>query len=242
MRDPCIIRGADGKFHMVWTVSWGERSIGYASSADLIHWSAQQAIPVMENDTSTLNAWAPEIFYDTKRRNYIIYWASTVPGKFPAKGVKPGGKYNHRMYYVTTQDFSTFTPAKLLYDQGFSVIDATIQQKGNTFIMFLKNENDNPPEKNLRIATSLNLYQGYGFASAPITGNYWAEGPTVLKNGSKWVVYFDKYTEHRYGAIESVDLKTWTDVSDKITLPPGIRHGTIVQVSAAELAPLKGMD
>jgi hypothetical protein len=88
----------------------------------------------------------------------------------------------------------------------------------------------------------LNLYQGYGFASAPITGNYWAEGPTVLKNGSKWVVYFDKHTEHRYGAIESVDLKTWTDVSDKITLPPGIRHGTIVQVSAAELAPLKGMD
>src|SRR5580698_8118152 len=22
MRDPCIIRGADGRFHMVWTMSW----------------------------------------------------------------------------------------------------------------------------------------------------------------------------------------------------------------------------
>ena len=37
MRDPCIIRGADNKFHMVWTVSWNARGIGYASSADLIN-------------------------------------------------------------------------------------------------------------------------------------------------------------------------------------------------------------
>src|SRR5690554_3686122 len=31
MRDPCIIRGKDGKFHMVWTVSWDEKGIGYAN-------------------------------------------------------------------------------------------------------------------------------------------------------------------------------------------------------------------
>ena len=35
MRDPCIIEGPDGKFHMVWTVSWEEKGIGYANSADL---------------------------------------------------------------------------------------------------------------------------------------------------------------------------------------------------------------
>ena len=38
MRDPCIIRGPDGLFHMVWTVSWKERGIGYAHSKDLIRW------------------------------------------------------------------------------------------------------------------------------------------------------------------------------------------------------------
>src|SRR4051812_39907435 len=52
MRDPCIIRGADGKFHMVWTLSWKERGIGYASSADLIHWSEQKDIPVMMHEDS----------------------------------------------------------------------------------------------------------------------------------------------------------------------------------------------
>lgn len=40
-RDPCIIRGADGLYHMVWTVSWNDKGIGYAASKDLIHWSEQ---------------------------------------------------------------------------------------------------------------------------------------------------------------------------------------------------------
>jgi hypothetical protein len=235
MRDPCIIRGGDGKFHMVWTVSWGERSIGYTTSNNLIHWSAQQSIPVMDWDTTTLNAWAPEIFYDSASQNYMIYWASTIPGKFPMQGIKPGGKYNHRMYYVLTKDFQTFTTAKLLYDNGFSVIDATIQKRGDEYIMFLKNENDAPAEKNIRIAKSKQLTGNYTDASPPITGSYWAEGPTVLQTGNKWIVYFDKYTNHTYGAVESTNLKDWTDVSHKITLPKGIRHGTVLSVTNEEL-------
>ncbi len=239
MRDPCIIRGADGKFHMVWTVSWNERTIGYASSTDLVHWSQQQTVPVMP-DTSTLNAWAPEIFYDAGSKNYMIYWASTIPGKFPWAGMDSAkGKYNHRMYDVLTKDFKTFTTSKLLYNKGFSVIDATIQKNGNDYVMFLKNENDAPVEKNLRIATSKNFDKGYSEPTAPITGNYWAEGPTVLRDGSKWIVYFDKYRDHKYGAIESTDLKNWTEVSDKIALPGGIRHGTILEVTAAELKRLQ---
>lgn len=150
MRDPCIIRGADGLFHMVWTVSWGERSIGYASSKDLVNWSAQQAIPVMGKDTTTLNAWAPEIYYDASSKNYMIYWASTIPGKFPMTGMKPTGKYNHRMYYVLTKDFKKFTPAALLYDKDFCVIDASIQKSGKEYVMFLKNEND-VLEKNVEV-------------------------------------------------------------------------------------------
>lgn len=235
MRDPCVIRGGDGKFYMVWTVSWGERSIGYASSDDLLHWSTQQTLPVMDIDSSALNAWAPEIFYDAAGKDYMIYWASTIPGKFAMKGVNPKDKYNHRIYYVLTKDFKTFTKAKLLYDKGFSVIDATIQKNGKKYIMFLKNENDNPIEKNLRIATSNKLSTGYSRPSTPITGKYWAEGPTVLRMEGKWIVYFDKYTQHAYGAVESADLKNWIDVSDKISLPKGIRHGTILELTSDEL-------
>ena len=58
-RDPCIIKGADDVYHMVWTVSWNNRGIGYASSKDLVHWSQQQFIPVMMHEDSARNTWAP---------------------------------------------------------------------------------------------------------------------------------------------------------------------------------------
>src|SRR5688500_3979199 len=83
MRDPCIIRGRDGKFHMVWTVSWNDRGIGYASSSDLLHWSNQQFIPVMMKEDSARNTWAPEITFDPDSRQYIVYWATTISGRFP---------------------------------------------------------------------------------------------------------------------------------------------------------------
>lgn len=239
MRDPCIIRGADNLFHMVWTVSWNDKGIGYASSKDLLNWSEQKFIPVMAHEDSARNCWAPEITYDKKKKQYVIYWATTISGKYAAvdKSVESG--YNHRMYYVTTKDFSTFSKTKLLYDKGFNVIDATIVPDGKQYVMFLKDETRTPPQKNIKIAYSSNIHKGYTAASLPVTGNYWAEGPTAIRVNNLWLVYFDKYRDHKFGAIQSADLKNWTDVSDKINLPKGIRHGSILKITAAELALLK---
>lgn len=238
MRDPCIIRGADNLFHLVWTVSWTDRGIGYASSPDLINWSEQQYIPVMAHEDSAKNCWAPEITYDTKKKQYMIYWATTIPGRFAAGDTTGDGKNNHRMYYITTKDFKTFSKARLLYNQYFNVIDACIRQQGKKYIMFLKDETKKPPQKNIRIATSKNLYKNYSKASAPITGKYWAEGPTAIKTGEGWIVYFDKYTEHKYGAVTSGDLINWTDISDKVSFPKGTRHGTIFTITKAEFRKL----
>jgi predicted GH43/DUF377 family glycosyl hydrolase len=234
MRDPCIIKGEDGLFHMVWTVSWNDKGIGYASSKDLINWSEQQFIPVMAHEDSARNCWAPEITYDKKKKQYMIYWATTIAGKYKMDTIVESG-YNHRMYYVTSKDFITFSKTKLLYDKGFNVIDASIVSDGKKYIMFLKDETRIPLQKNIKIATSKNLTKGFSAPSAAITGNYWAEGPTTLKIGNTWVVYFDKYRDHKYGAIQSADLQNWTDVSDKIVLPKGIRHGSIFTISQAEL-------
>ncbi|MFT3902628.1 MAG: glycoside hydrolase family 43 protein [Niabella sp.] len=238
MRDPCIVAGGDGLFHMVWTVSWHEPLIGYASSPDLVHWSVQQAIPVMGKDTGVQNCWAPEIFYDRKSANYMIYWSSTVNGRFPE--TLSGGDMNHRIYYVVTKDFKKFSPAKLLYNKGFNVIDATIVQAGKKYIMFLKNEIKLPKaEKNIRIATSKKLTGGYSSASLPITGNYWAEGPTAIQVKGKWIVYFDKYVNRKYGAVESEDLQHWNDVSDRLDMPVGIKHGTVFKISAIQFNNIK---
>ena len=238
MRDPCIIRGKNGIFHMVWTVSWKDKGIGYASSNDLIHWSEQQFLPVMAKEEGARNTWAPEITYDDQSKTYMIYWATTITGKFPETASKADDSYNHRIYQVTTKDFKTYTDTKLLYDPGFNAIDASIVKEGGKFVMFLKDETREPAQKNLKIAYGDALTGPYGPASAAITGKYWAEGPTSLKIGNSWLLYFDKYTEHKYGAMRSADLSRWEDISEEISLPKGIRHGSILKITQKELSKL----
>jgi len=235
MRDPCIIRGADGLFHMVWTVSWQDRGIGHATSKDLVHWSTQQYIPVMEHEPTALNCWAPEVIYNTHTKEYMIYWATTIPGRFANTDTLGDEKYNHRIYYSLTKDFKTFTTATLLYNKGFSVIDATIQPNGKGYVMFLKNETLKPvAQKNLHTANSNTLTGAYSEPSATITGNYWAEGPTAIKIKNNWMVYFDKYTQGKYGAVTSTNLKVWNDISDEISFPKGLRHGTVFTITRDE--------
>ena len=231
MRDPCIIVGPDGKFHMVWTISWKEKGIGYASSKDLIHWSKQEMIPVMEHEEKARNCWAPEIYYDETKRLYMIFWSTTIPGRFPETDSSGDNGLNHRMYYVTTENFREFSETKLLYDQGFNVIDGTLTKHKEKYFLFLKDETRYPPEKNIRIASSTRLNAGYGKPSSPITGGYWAEGPSVIKIENSWWVYFDKYRKNQMGAVRSDDLINWSEISDQISFPKGTRHGTVFQVS-----------
>lgn len=234
MRDPCIIQAKDGTFHMVWTSGWHDQIIGYASSKDLINWSEQKAIPVMEHEPTAKNSWAPEVFYDDKKKNYLIFWATTIPGRHGdiADSEREKG-WNHRIYATETTDFKTFSPTKLYFNPDFSAIDATILKDGKSYFMFIKNENPNPPQKNIRIIKSKkpSEFDVNKVSSEPITGNYWAEGPTAIRIGEYVYVYFDKYRDHKYGAIRSKDLKNWEDISEQVSFPKGLRHGTVFKVS-----------
>jgi len=254
MRDPCIIYGPDKKFHMVYTVSWNERSIGYSSSPDLINWSKQLEIPVMTHEETALNCWAPEIYYDSPSKSYVIFWSTTIPERFKetdstgdflqGKGwdhtpSRLKGKtdliltYNHRLYYVTTKNFKDFSETKLFFDQGFNVIDGSINKSEENYLLFLKDETRYPPQKNIRITTSKSLFDNFEPVSDPITGDYWAEGPSSIKIGDYWHVYFDKYmtTGNRMGVVKSKDLKNWIDISDEIDFPENALHGSIFKVN-----------
>jgi hypothetical protein len=125
-----------------------------------------------------------------------------------------------------------------LYDKDFNVIDASIQPMGRRYVMFLKDETREPVQKNLRVAFADQAAGPYGTPSAPITGKYWAEGPTAIQLGDKWLVFFDKYTEHKYGAVTSTDLTHWADISDQVQFPKGARHGTVLRITKQELAKL----
>jgi hypothetical protein len=231
LRDPSIAQGPDGTFHMVWTPGWGEKGIGYASSRDLVTWSEQQCIPVMAQEPKAQNAWAPDLFYDAATAQFLIVWATTIPGRFPETDA--GGDHNHRLYATTTRDFKAFSPTRLFFDPGFNVIDGTLLKAGGRYILVFKDER--PGKKVLRLAFSERAEGPYAGVTEPFTTD-WVEGPSAIQIGGEWFVYFDHYAgPHYYGATKTSDFKTWTDVSKQMAFPPGHRHGTVLRVSRAIL-------
>lgn len=236
MRDPSIVKGPDGTFHLVWTTSWkGDKGFGYSSSRDLRHWTPQQFIPVMEHEPTTVNVWAPELFYDDVENQFIIIWASCIPGRFE-KGIEAEDN-NHRMYYTTTKDFRTFSPTKLFLDPGFSVIDAVIVKTGQQqYTLVLKDNTRN--ERDLKVAFANKPLGPYNDASAPFTGKL-TEGPSVVKAGGEWLIYFDDYGNKRYGAVTTTDFRKFKDSNDKIIVPAGHKHGTVFKVRRKILDKIK---
>lgn len=233
MRDPCVITGPDGTFHMVWTDGWDGGTIGYASSKDLITWSPQKSLAVMAHEPGTCNCWAPEIVHVAKDNHFRIFWASTVPGKFPETDLGGRNDLNHRMYSTTTKDFVTFTATTLYFDPGHNVIDSTLTEFHGNTVMVYKDETKVPEaKKNLKLATAASPAGPFTPVPGDITPpGSWVEGPAVLHVGEETILYFDAYTRHRYEALATKDFKTWRDVSGELTMPAGIRHGTAFPVS-----------
>jgi hypothetical protein len=247
MRDPSIVRGPDGEYHMVWTTGWWDRGIGLAHSKDLIAWSAQENLSVMAHEPTALNCWAPEIFYDEVSRQYLIFWATTIPGRFPEteasgdESKEKGERLNHRIYSVTTRDFKTYSKTRLFYDGGFNVIDATLLKNGGQYLLFVKDETKFPePKKNIRIARGAHAEGPFGGASAPITPD-WVEGPSVLKLETGYLLFYDEYTRHRYGAARSANLEKWEIVPSGIEFPAGARHGTAIAAPQELLRRLRAL-
>jgi hypothetical protein len=236
MRDPSVVKGPDGIFHLVWTSGWNtDKGFGYASSKDLIHWTAQQFIPVMEHEQETVNVWAPELFYDDVNDQFIIIWASTIPFRF-AKGQEEE-RNNHRMYYSVTKDFKTFSPAMLFLDPGFSVIDCVIVKRGKEdYVLVLKD--NTRPNRNIKVAFGKTALGPYENISQPFTGSF-TEGPTVMRSGTGWLIFYDAYRDKRYDALRTEDFKTFENINDKVRIPEGHKHGTIFRANKKILKGLK---
>jgi hypothetical protein len=229
MRDPCLLRGPDGTFRMVWTTSWTGKTVGYASSRDLLEWTEQKAIPVMGDEPAAMNTWAPEITWDDAGKEFLIFWASTVTNRFKDTAAETGEKYDHRIYATTTRDFQSFSPTRLFFDPGFSVIDATLLAAKGRYYLVFKDERARPVKKNLRMAVSDTAGGPFKDVTPPFTRD-WVEGPTCLKVDDDYVVYFDYYRDNHYGAMRSKDLLQWEDVTPRLSMPKGIRHGTALAV------------
>lgn len=236
MRDPFLVQGPDGTYHLLWTWGWtrqqtgGRLKIGYASSKDLVEWSAQREIPIFENEPTARNAWAPEAVWDAKRREWIVFWSTTIPGRFPGTGQTGDQGYDHRLYAMTTKDWTTFSAPRLWFDPGFNSIDATVVADGGRWILIFKDERRNPLQKRLRLAFADSPAGPWSGVTEPFTRD-WVEGPSAIRIGDAWWIYFDHYAKPRhYGAVRTRDWKTFEDVTAELQFPEDHRHGTVIRI------------
>ncbi|HKG06112.1 MAG TPA: glycoside hydrolase family 43 protein [Pedobacter sp.] len=251
MRDQFIHRGPDGLWRLIATggkaskddrQKFGPTCI-YATSKDLIHWQFDQNLHLMKdvrNKSGDLvrNIWAPEYFYDEATKEYTLIWSSSF---------KDTGWKESRLWYCKTTDWKTFTPAKVLFEPPYSVIDGTVIRHKETYYLFHKEEEfgvKTGERRGIRVATSKKIEGPYKIHNGPLNKGQIApvitEGPSVMKDPVKpgWLLLYDYPMVDQYGISTSADLFHWTMEKD-ITMPPDARHGSVSKLTKAEAKALR---
>ena len=262
LRDPFLIRSQEGnKFFLLATdlsigsgtswsdaVKWGSRYLEVWESTDLINWSEQRHVLVSPAEAG--NTWAPEAYYDTTLGQYVVFWASSL---YAASDTQRTGATYHRMLYATTSDFKTFSTTKVWQDAGMSRIDSTVIKAGSIYHRFSKDEgaggtgcSDIIQETSTTLTASLSSWKVIDSCIGKKAGTSAVEGPTAFKsnpgdvNGDKWYLFVDEYTNRGYIPLATTDINApnWK-VPSSFSLPKSPRHGTVLPITAAELAALK---
>jgi hypothetical protein len=246
MRDPHLSQSPDGMYHLVWATGLNRKDIGYSYSKNLIDWSVQKLIPVMEKDSIVLNSWAPELIYDAYERRFMLYWNSTVPGKFKETDNQNdtlinGLRFNNRIYKKYSANLKDWTPTELLFEPGFNCTDATIcQDSGKTFLFYKDaNQIGKNIQNSIKSSTSNSINGGFTTTPSLVSRRVWAEAPTGIRIDSQYVVYFHKYRNRKMGAVVTKDFKKWKDISDTLSFPKGILHGTVLRIPEKTMEKLK---
>ncbi|MCC8155225.1 MAG: glycoside hydrolase family 43 protein [Tannerellaceae bacterium] len=245
MRDPYVRRGPDGLW---WILSTGggttenREKIGpgclYVTSEDLINWQVEGILPLMKdvrNEEGALagNIWAPEWFYDEKTDEYMLFWSSSF---------KDAGWKESRLWYCKTRDWKTFTPAKVLFEPPYSVIDGTLLEENGTYYLFHKEEEfgeQTGERRTIRLATAGKPEGPYRIIEGPMNQGQIVpvitEGPTVIKDlkNPGWLLYYDYCMTNRFGMSYSPDLINWS-VEENVSFPSEARHGCVSILTAGE--------
>ncbi|KAF9874337.1 glycosyl hydrolase family 43 [Colletotrichum karsti] len=261
LRDPFLIRSPEGDtFYLIATdlsigsgTSWsdavriGSRYLEVWESNDLKTWSAQRHILVSPPEAG--NTWAPEAYYDDDLGAYLVFWASSL---YDAADVNRTGSTYHRMLYATTRDFVTFSETQIWQDAGMSRIDSTVIKSEDTYYRFTKDEgasgtgcSDIIQESSASLRATLDSWTIIDSCIGKKAGTSAVEGPTSFKSnpgdvhGEKFYLFVDEYGGRGYIPLETADIgePNWT-VSSSYNLPSSPRHGTVIPVTAAELAAL----
>jgi len=277
MRDPSICIGGDGKYHMTHTTEWFDHRIALTHSDDPVNWTPTEFLYVWDDyrvvgteesdgyswagtnlsepvkrDSLVKNSWSPTIFYDNRTKEYVICWATTIehPDVFPESwNPEIWENMNHRIYYIVTRDFKSYSPRKLFYAPKYhQEIDAFVAKVDDeNYVMGIKEEGLQQlhvVKSRKKLDTWVNMPTDFWedisetepFAGPNAPGVMKkAEGNAIFKVGEDWLVYCDYWKNKSNGAFLTRDFETFTNITDQIQLPGWIRNGKIFAVPVSEV-------
>lgn len=222
----------------------GSRYLEIWESNDLETWSEQRHVQV--SPPTAGNTWAPEAYYDTDIESYVVFWASSL---YEEDDTAHAGTTYHRMLYATTKDFVTFSEPEIWQDAGTARIDSTVIQEGGEYYRFTKDEGgvtgctDIIQESSSELLASLDGWTIVDSCIGRDAGAQAVEGPTAFKanpddvNGEKFYLFVDEYSGRGYIPLETADIsKPDWKLSSSYKLPASPRHGTVLPITAAQLA------
>ncbi len=231
LRDPFVARGPGGLWHLVATSAWSSHSLVHLTSPDLVAWSAPSHPRVMPEGTGTVNVWAPE-FLPHPDGGYLVHWSSSYG---------PEGWSDSRIWSARTDDFRTFSRPSVLFDPGFTVIDATIVPDGGKWLMVFKDERFghlHGEHRHLQAARAPAPEGPWTVEGGPI-GPALSEGPALYRlpgtepAKGEWALVFDRCMADDYAALVSPDGRAWTP-GEGFVFPPNARHGSVAWIAEAE--------
>lgn len=227
IRDPFLIREESGLFHAIFTDGWKGSSIAHSTSPDLKHWTPIEHIPVMAAYPGVHNCWAPECYYDAQAREYVIFWSSSFDA------LNTDDRESNRIWCTTTKDFVTFTPSRIFFDPGYTVIDATVlPHAGGLYMAFKDERGTNDPDtdyKALRTCTIHPPGRIFMDVSGLLTHNL-CEGPCLVHHEGQFHMFYDSFGDHTYRVKVSRDFMTWREISQEVQFPPRCKHFSILRV------------
>lgn len=214
----------------------------------MINWGEQRHILV--SPPTAGNTWAPEAYYDDAIGAYAVFWASSL---YEESDTAHTGNTYHRMMYATTQDFVTFSEPQVWQDAGTARIDSTVIKSGDQYYRFTKDEGavsgctDIIQESSPVLLDQLSSWKSIATCIGRDAGTQAIEGPTAFKSnpgdvsGDKFYLFVDEYGGRGYIPLETADISQpdWK-VSASYKLPASPRHGTVLPITAAELATITG--
>lgn len=238
--DECIVYRMDENYRVDWkhVNRTGSKCLRMWKTKDLINFSEERLLPIGTESFGCM--WAPEVYVDEEKGEYLVHWGSTVKED----------NYSHMSIYCSrTKDFEKFTEPEMFFTKDNEILDTHIRKIGDTYHMFYKNAHC--PPMNMH-ATSKSLegpwihdeeLEKY-MASLGNAGSYEAPTTLVLPDG-RWCLMLDFFgcEKAKMGYVPFISQKPGDSdfkmAKESFSFPYGFKHGGITEISFEEYNRLK---